>query len=81
LPSVGIEHDNLKCRQVLSIGQNKITFLYWKIGVHWLAALRDLLALPFDEKAWHIEGAVNRKGVFTLGSEIRITLTLNYPPL
>ena len=27
---------------------------YWKIGVHWLAALRDLLALPFDEKAWHI---------------------------
>jgi hypothetical protein len=27
---------------------------YWKIGVHWLAALRDLLALPFDAKAWHI---------------------------
>jgi hypothetical protein len=27
---------------------------YWKIGVHWLAALRDLLALPFNEKAWHI---------------------------
>lgn len=27
---------------------------YWKIGVHWLAALRDLLALPFDERAWRI---------------------------
>jgi hypothetical protein len=27
--------------------------------------------------AWHIEGAVNLKGVFTLGSEIRITLTLD----
>ena len=24
---------------------------YWKIGVHWLTALRDLLACPFDEKA------------------------------
>jgi hypothetical protein len=24
---------------------------YWKIGIHWLTALRDLLACPFDEKA------------------------------
>jgi hypothetical protein len=27
--------------------------------------------------AWHIEGAVNLKGGFTLGREIRITLTLD----
>ena len=27
---------------------------YWKIGVHWLAALRDLLDLPFDARAWRI---------------------------
>jgi len=24
---------------------------YWKIGIHWLTALRDLLVCPFDEKA------------------------------
>lgn len=24
---------------------------YWKIGIHWLTALRDLLACPFDERA------------------------------
>jgi len=24
---------------------------YWKIGIHWLTALRDLLACPFDETA------------------------------
>ena len=24
---------------------------YWKIGLHWLTALRDLLVCPFDEKA------------------------------
>ena len=23
----------------------------WKIGIHWLTALRDLLACPFDERA------------------------------
>ncbi len=27
---------------------------YWKIGVHWLEALRDLLACPFDARAWLI---------------------------
>jgi len=27
---------------------------YWKIGVHWLAALRDLLAFPYDARVWHI---------------------------
>ena len=27
---------------------------YWKIGVHWLTALRDLLALPFDARARRI---------------------------
>ena len=27
---------------------------YWKIGVHWLAALRDLLACPFDARTRHI---------------------------
>lgn len=24
---------------------------YWKIGIRWLTALRDLLACPFDERA------------------------------
>jgi hypothetical protein len=24
---------------------------YWKIGIHWLTALRDLLVCPFDERA------------------------------
>jgi hypothetical protein len=24
---------------------------YWKIGIHWLTALRDRLACPFDERA------------------------------
>ncbi len=24
---------------------------YWKIGIHWLTALRDLLTCPFDERA------------------------------
>jgi hypothetical protein len=24
---------------------------YWKIGIHWLTALRNLLVCPFDEKA------------------------------
>jgi hypothetical protein len=23
---------------------------YWKIGIHWLTALRDLLTCPFDER-------------------------------
>jgi len=27
---------------------------YWKIGIHWLTALRDLLACPFDERAVEI---------------------------
>ncbi len=27
---------------------------YWKIGVHWLAALRDLLACPFDARTRYI---------------------------
>lgn len=27
---------------------------YWKIGVHWLAALRDLLAFPFNARARRI---------------------------
>lgn len=27
---------------------------YWKIGIHWLTALRDLLAEPFDERAIQI---------------------------
>ncbi len=27
---------------------------YWKIGVHWLAALRDLLARPFDARTLYI---------------------------
>ena len=27
---------------------------YWKIGIHWLEALRDLLACPFDARAWLI---------------------------
>ena len=25
--------------------------IFWKFGIHWLTALRDLLACPFDEKA------------------------------
>ena len=27
---------------------------YWKIGIHWLTALRDLLVEPFDERAIRI---------------------------
>jgi hypothetical protein len=27
---------------------------YWKIGIHWLEALRDLLAYPFDARTWLI---------------------------
>ncbi len=27
---------------------------YWKIGIHWLTALRDLLACPFDQRAVEI---------------------------
>ena len=27
---------------------------YWKIGIHWLTALRDLLVAPFDERAIRI---------------------------
>jgi hypothetical protein len=30
---------------------NKKLQKYWKIGIHWLTALRDLLVCPFDEKA------------------------------
>ncbi|MCP4409370.1 MAG: hypothetical protein GY807_16785, partial [Gammaproteobacteria bacterium] len=30
---------------------NKKVKKYWKIGIHWLTALRDLLACPFDERA------------------------------
>jgi len=30
---------------------NKRLQKYWKIGIHWLTALRDLLVCPFDEKA------------------------------
>ncbi len=27
---------------------------YWKIGIHWLTALRELLVCPFDERAIRI---------------------------
>jgi hypothetical protein len=30
---------------------NKKLQKYWKIGIHWLTALRNLLVCPFDEKA------------------------------
>jgi hypothetical protein len=30
---------------------NKKLQKYWKIGIHWLTALRNLLVYPFDEKA------------------------------
>jgi hypothetical protein len=34
---------------VTSLGQKLQK--YWKIGIHWLTALRDLLAYPFDQRA------------------------------
>lgn len=30
---------------------NQHTKRYWKIGIHWLTALRELLASPFDDRA------------------------------
>ena len=37
---------------VATLGKKKKK--YWKIGIHWLTALRDLLAEPFDERAIRI---------------------------
>ncbi len=28
--------------------------VYWEIGIHWLTALRDLLASPFDDRSCQI---------------------------
>ena len=28
--------------------------IYWKIGIHWLTALRNMLHLPFDARAIEI---------------------------
>jgi hypothetical protein len=30
---------------------------YWKISIHWLITLRNLLARPFDEAAIHLLGS------------------------
>jgi hypothetical protein len=30
---------------------------YWKIGIHWLSALRSLLGRPFDKRAVEILGS------------------------
>jgi len=35
----------------LVTGLNQKLQKYWKIGIHWLTALRNLLVCPFDEKA------------------------------
>ncbi|MCP4357120.1 MAG: hypothetical protein GY796_03765 [Chloroflexi bacterium] len=29
---------------------------YWKIGIHWLITLRNLLAQPFDQRVIHLLG-------------------------
>jgi hypothetical protein len=42
---------------------NKKLQKYWKIGIHWLTALRNLLVCPFDEKAIGILSAVGRVSV------------------
>jgi hypothetical protein len=30
---------------------------YWKISIHWLITLRNLLARPFDKAAIHLLGS------------------------
>ena len=57
-PGLMIEPDSLVSARgqtfLATVGQK--LYRYWKISVHWLVTLRNLLAQPFDQQAIHLLG-------------------------